>query len=280
MQIRTVDQFPFEFHGNFFSVALANDRKLYVPLAALCQAMGLQIQGQTRRIRETEAMSDSLITLYVNWGYGDEAVQEREMLCLRLDRLPFWMGTLQSARIKDKHQREQIVQFQREFADVAWAAFRSQILPEDWLAEMDVTLPQKEQRYLHLMDEASTLRQEVSGHSLTIQGQEGRIGELEERMSLIETLLRGTDFINPKQMREYTDMVGLVAHLLKRKKKGNEATVHAEVKRTFKVPSYQLIPEAEFEQVKKFMSSWYRKLAGPQTPIPDIFEAPSQKRLL
>jgi hypothetical protein len=34
-----------------------------------------------------------------------------------------------------------IVRYQREFADVAWAAFRHEILPDDMLAELDATLP-------------------------------------------------------------------------------------------------------------------------------------------
>jgi len=57
-------------------------------------------------------------------GNSEEEVREREMICLRLDRLPFWMGTIQTGRIPDESKRTRIVQFQRDFADVAWAAFR------------------------------------------------------------------------------------------------------------------------------------------------------------
>jgi hypothetical protein len=280
MTFRTVDQFPFEFYGHFFSVALANDRKLYVPLAALCQAMDLQIQGQTRRIRENEAMADALVMLHIEWGYGDDATQEREMLCLRLDRLPFWMGTLQPGHIKNEKKRQQIIRFQREFADVAWAAFRREILPDDWLAEMDGSLPRDEQEYLRLMDEAATLRQEIGHQSHKIHGQGQRLGSLEDRVAALEAQLKGTDFINPKQMRQYSDMVAIVAKLLKRKRQGHEATVHAEVKRVFEVPSYQLLPEADFDRVRKFLADWHRRLAGPDAAVPGIFEQPSQKRLL
>lgn len=52
MPFKVIDQFPFEFYGNYFTVALANDRKLYVPMQALCDAMGLQTHGQVRRLRE------------------------------------------------------------------------------------------------------------------------------------------------------------------------------------------------------------------------------------
>jgi hypothetical protein len=149
------------------------------------------------------------------------------------------------------------------------------------LAELDTTLSPTQQEYLRLMDEAAALRQGVSRH-------EERLGSLEQRIVDLEARLVGTDFINTTQMKEYTDMVGILAHLLRKKKKGNEAIVHAEsqpwarrrVKRQFQVPAYQLIPEAEFDHVKRFMRDWYRRLAGPDAAIPTIFEQPSQKRLL
>jgi hypothetical protein len=271
--LRPLDQFPFEFYGETFSAILANDRKLYLPLNDLCQALGVQANGQIRRIRENEALADSLVSLLITRAYGDESVQTREMLCLHLERLPFWLGTMQANRVKDEAKRAKVVRFQREFAEVAWAAFRSQIMPTDILAELDTALSPTQQAYLRLMDEASDLRQGAAHH-------EGRLHSLEQRVADLEARLVGTDFINTAQMKEYTDMVGILAHLLRKKGKGNEATVHAEVKRQFQVPSYQLIAEAEFDHVKQFMRDWYQRLAGPDTAVPALFGQPSQKRLL
>lgn len=36
MALEVLDQFPFEFYGEYFTVALANDRKVYVPMSGLC----------------------------------------------------------------------------------------------------------------------------------------------------------------------------------------------------------------------------------------------------
>ena len=266
MSLQVLDQFPFEFYGEYFTVALASDRKVYVPMAGLCQAMGLQTQGQVRRIQNNEAVSEALIKLTITWGYGDEAAQDREMYCLRLDILPFWMGTIQPSRIPDEERRERIILFQREFAAVAWAAFRREILPDDVLAEMESTLPPPEQRFLETMDEAMAMRREL--------------GNLGERVSALEAKLRGTDFINASQMKAYQQMVGLVAYLLKKKNKGSESHVHAEVKRVFDVPSYRLIPEEDFARVQSFLRDWYVRLAGPGAAVPSVFDAPSQRRLL
>jgi hypothetical protein len=280
MTLKVIDQFPFEFYGDHFTVALANDRKLYVPMQALCDAMGLQTHGQVRRIREHEAVANALVNLNIVWSYGDEAAREREMICLRLDRLPFWMGTIQTNRIPDETKRERIVQFQLDFADVAWAAFRREILPDDMLAEMDTGLSLAQQEYLRLMDNAAKLRQQLQTHDRNLGHHDVQLGSLEERVAALEARLQGTDFLNPHQMKEYTDMVAIVARVLKRKQKGNEATVHAEVKRQFQVPSYQLIAEVEFDNVKRYLRDWFVRLSGPGAPVPTIFEQPSQKRLL
>lgn len=279
MTFRVLDQFPFEFYGELFSVALASDRKLYVPMEATCKAMGLQTHGQVTRIRENDAVAEALVTLPILWAYGDES-REREMVCLRLDRLPFWMGTIQPNRIQDEEKRNLIVRYQREFADVAWAAFRREILPDDMLAEMDATLPPDQQQYHQLMDDAATMRHEIQAHDESLTEHGHQLTDLEKRVLALEAMLVGTDFINTQQMKAYQDMVGIVAHQLKRKKKGNEATVHAEVKRAFQVPSYQLIPEADFPRLQKFLRDWFVRTAGPGAAVPTIFDAPSQQRLL
>ena len=280
MTLNVLDQFPFEFYDEHFFVALANDRQLYIPMAAVCQAMDLQTHGQTERLRQNEAVADAVVSLPVMWAYGEETVREREMVCLRLDKLPFWMGTLQPNRIQDPEKRQRIITFQRDLADVAWAAFRREIMPDDMLAEMDAARPAGEQEYLRLMDEAAELRQQLATHDTSLETHESELDELKERISTLEAKLLGTDFINAAQANEYMDMVGIVARQLKRKRKGNEGTVHAEVKRQFKVPSYMLIPEDQFDDVKAYLRQWYVRLAGPGVPVPAIFENPSQKRLL
>ena len=191
---KPLDQFPFEFYGEVFTAILASDRKLYVPLHDMCRALGIQTHGQIERIRSNEAIADALVTLEITRAYGEEALQTRVMECLRLDRLPFWMGTLQPHRIPDEEKRGRVVQFQREFAEVAWAAFRSQILPADIRAEMDTALPPNEQAYLQIMEEAADLRQGITQHA-------ERLTDLEERLGSLEARLRGTDFINRRRCR-------------------------------------------------------------------------------
>ncbi|NKQ35709.1 MAG: hypothetical protein HF973_08855 [Chloroflexi bacterium] len=268
-----LDEFPFEFYGETFSVVLASDRRLYLPLTHVCDALQIDANAQAQRIRRDEAISDALVQFPLQLPYGEEgAVQTRQVLCLWLNRLPYWLGTIDANRIKDQARRQQVIRFKREFAEVAWAAFRSEILPEDMLAELDATAPPSEQRYYATMDEAAAMRRDLGQ-------QEERLQQVEERLTNLEARLVGTDFINSAQAKQYQDIVAILGAMLQKKGKGNYATVHAEVKRQFQVPSYQLIPEKDFPRLVNFLTRWHERLTPPGTPLPEAFTRPEQRRL-
>jgi hypothetical protein len=272
--LKPLDEYPFTFYNETFSLVLASDRKLYLPLTRLCEALQIDANAQIQRIRRDEVISDALIQLPLQLAYGEEgAVQTRQLLCLWLNRLPYWLGTLDANRIKDDARRQQVIRFKREFAEVAWAAFRSEILPEDMLAEMDASTPPAEQKYHALMDEAATMHRDLSQ-----QGE--RLKQVEERLTNLEARLVGTDFINSAQARQYQEMVAILGDLLKKKGSGNHATVHAEVKNQFKVPVYQVIPEKEFPRLVNFLARWYERLTPPGTPLPTVFTKLEQRRLI
>lgn len=268
-----LDEFPFDFYGEIFSVVLASDRRLYLPLNRVCDALQIDANAQAQRIRRDEAISDALVQLPLQVPYGEEgAVQTRQVLCLWLNRLPYWLGTIDANRIKDQARRQQIIRFKREFAEVAWAAFRSEILPEDMLAELDATAPPAEQQYHAVMDEAAAMRRDLGQ-------QKERLQDVEERLTSLEARLVGTDFINSAQAKQYQDIVAILGAMLQKKGKGNYATVHAEIKRQFQVPSYQLIPEKDFPKLVNFLTRWYERLTPPGTPLPEAFTRPEQRRL-
>lgn len=269
----SLDEFPFDFYGEIFSVVLASDRRLYLPLNRVCDALQIDANAQAQRIRRDEAISDALVQLPLQVPYGEEgAVQTRQVLCLWLNRLPYWLGTIDANRIKDQARRQQIIRFKREFAEVAWAAFRSEILPEDMLAELDATAPPAEQQYHAVMDEAAAMRRDLGQ-------QKERLQAVEERLTNLEARLVGTDFINSAQAKQYQDIVAILGAMLQKKGKGNYATVHAEVKNQFKVPSYQLIPEKDFPKLVNYLTRWYERLTPPGTPLPEAFTRPEQRRL-
>ncbi len=103
-----LDEFPSTFYGETFSVIQASDRRMYVPLHRICQALSIGTVGQTQRIQRDDAISDALVKLLLQMPYGDSgAIQTREMLCLWLNRLPYWLGTIDANRITNVDRRQQ-----------------------------------------------------------------------------------------------------------------------------------------------------------------------------
>ena len=272
---RVLDEFPFTFYGMTFTTALGSDRKLYIPLPLVCKALFIDVDGQLQRIQRDEALGDALqMVRFAQYPHGSDEVRPREVNALRLDRLPYWLGTIDTGRIQNPEVRSKIITFKREFADVAWAAFRTQILPHDVLAEFDSQLPPAQQTYLAKMDEASDLRQ-------NLQQQGDRLNGFEQRLSGLEARFEGTDFINPAQARQYMEMVNAIAMVLKRKGESSpHARIHGEIKHVFNVPAYALIPEKEFPRLKKYLEQMFQRITPPGTPLPEIFHAPNQRRLL
>ena len=271
--MKIIDQFPFEFYDHNFELYLTDNRQLILSLRSLCEAMGLDFSAQNRRVERDEALADGISMVVAPVMRKDGSSQEREVVCLTLRLLPYWLGTVDASRVKAE-LKDTIIRFKRELADVAWAAFRSQILPPDMLAELDTALPPVEQEYHALMDQAAELKGQVGEHG-------SRINQLEDRMSALEARLVGTDFISHQQARQYLDAVGALGDLLKersKKKASPFAVIHNEVKRQFQVPSYQLIPENEFDAVMEFLTKWWQREA-PEVPVPEIFRV-RQNRLL
>lgn len=150
-------------------------------LRPLCEAMGLDSRSQLRRIENDAAMSDGLSMLVVPVLRSDGSSQEREVACLSLRLLPYWRGTIDVGRVKPD-LKQKIVRFKRELADVAWAAFRSQMLPPDILAELDTSLPPAEREYHALLNQAANLKEQVGEHGTRIKGLEDCISALESRL--------------------------------------------------------------------------------------------------
>ncbi|MCP4358987.1 MAG: hypothetical protein GY796_13285 [Chloroflexi bacterium] len=272
MSIEKLDAFPFEFYGDVFSLYLASDRRLYVSVADCCRALEIDHRAQNRRIRRDEVLNDALVSLKLEIDLGEGRTRTGPVNCLWLHRLPYWLGSIDTARISDQDKREKIVQFKREFADIAWAAFRTEILPPDVLAEMDAALPPAQQEYHRAMDEAAELRRSMDEY-----GQQ--IDALDERISGLEARFVGTDFINSQQAHQYLKMVNTLGELLKKKKAGNQAIVHNQIKQVFQVPSYQLIPEEDFPKVVTYLTEWWKNAAPSDALLPSVFKSGDQRRL-
>lgn len=63
--------FPFDFYGDIYKIAFADDHSLYVPVRDICGSLGVDTQAQTRRIRRSSTLAEGLARVKMATGYQD-----------------------------------------------------------------------------------------------------------------------------------------------------------------------------------------------------------------
>jgi len=273
---------PFVFYGEIFNAYLASDRQWYLPVQAVCDALGIDANGQRQRIQRDEAMADRLANLPIETPYGD-STRVREVSCLNLRALPYWLGTIDAARVKEEH-RKKVILFKREFAEAAWSVFRSDIVPSDVLAEMDSYATPQEQEYAALMDSAREVRKKLDLLSGQLETELARVDatvqDIDGRLGALEAQLVGRTMVNSAQARQLDDMIALVAlaeHEANSRKAKSLcfAEVHNDFKSTFQVHIYSVLPADKMEPAIDYLAGRWSRLK-PSQPLPDIFRGSHQ----
>ncbi|MCJ7625397.1 MAG: hypothetical protein MUO76_18010, partial [Anaerolineaceae bacterium] len=131
--------FPFDFYGDIYKIAFADDHGLYVPVRDICGSLGVDTQAQTRRIRRSSTLSEGLARVKMATDY-QEGVRMREVLCLNVELIPEWISGVDESRISEE-SLPAIIRLKKEFSLIVKAYFRGAIIPEDLKAEIDSSLP-------------------------------------------------------------------------------------------------------------------------------------------
>ncbi len=286
MTIEVIQGVPFVFYGEVFTAYLANDRQWYLPLQSVCQALGLDVSGQRQRIQRDEAIADRLINIPLETPYQD-TTRVQEVACLNLRALPYWLGTIEAGRVKEEH-RKKIILFKREFAEAAWAIFRSDMVAPDVLAEMDAHLPPQEREYHEAIDQMREVRKKLDLLSGRLDRELEAIGaglqDVTGRLGTLEAALSGKKIVNSAQARLIQEMIAAVAESKHEKGKGNKsksqcfAEVHEEFKSAFQVHIYSILPEEQLSAAITFLGARWA-FFNPGRPLPDIFKGSHQPGL-
>lgn len=283
--LEIVHSAPFAFYDEVFNAYLASNRQWYIPVNAVCDALGIDARSQRSRIQRDEAIADKLLNIPMETPYQD-TTRIQEVSCLNLRALPYWLGTIAVDRIRPEHQKK-VILFKREFAEAAWFVFRSEMVPREILSEMDAYATPQEQEYAALMDDARELRKKMDILSGKMDVELERIGadvqDLVGRLGTLEESLIGRAMINPAQAKLLSDQIAAVAlsqHERNKKKSKSQcfAEVHEDFKRTFLVHIYSVLPEDQLEDAIHYLAGRWSRL-NPGEPLPEIFTTGHQPSL-
>lgn len=229
----------------------------YVPIARLCETLGLDRAAQERRIRAHAVLAGGARVLPVESGNSVQRV-----LCLRVDLLPLWLACVEAARVADE-ARPKLELYQRESASALWQAFRPQGFgSEDELLPTRHEQSPAEQAYVAAQAIATLAR-----HQMLIERQLGATGHEEQGA---DPWAQGPAIDDP-QARLLAQAVRRVALAAAERTRRNEyGGVYNGLYRQFGIASYRRMPPARLREALEWLERWRGDLMGEPEPPPDI----------
>jgi len=212
-----------------------------------------------------------MVILPIETEYRD-STRIRDVACISVKRIPFWLGMINTNKVK-KGLRGKVVLYQRELADVAWAAFREDIVPSDALSELDSYEAPEEAEYLQVMADVEKLRRKIQSIYTNV----------DERVKRIEAQLINRLLINQAQSKAIKDIVTTLsmarANTNKRKSRAKHfAEGWDKFKERFEIPVYSVLDADKYEEAIDYLQGeWEREFPGEK--IPEVILRARQKRM-
>jgi len=106
-----------DFHGQTLWAA-NREGEVYVAIRPICEALGLNVQSQTRRMRRSEMLNEGIAMMAAPSAGGEQSAY-----FLRLDLLNGWLFGIDDRRIRDAAVRERVLTYKRECYRVLFEHF-------------------------------------------------------------------------------------------------------------------------------------------------------------
>jgi ferritin-like metal-binding protein YciE len=254
-----IEQKSVEFYGDELMAARADDGHVYVSVAQMCGALGIDTQAQTRRIRRHLILADGFR------GVANLATPggRQTAYMLRVDAVPLWLSGIRTSAVSEDI-RPKLERFQREAAKVLWEAFQEGRLTADPafsdLLESDLPAAQAYKMARAMMELA---RNQLLLES-RLDTQDTRLDDHERRLEEVEaTLGDSARHVTPDQASQISQAVKTVAMKLSRKSGRNEyGGVYGELYRKFGITSYKQLPAAKFDEAISWLNEWRESIEG------------------
>jgi len=247
--LTVVEQKEITFYDDELIAIRANDGQIYVSVRHMCDALGLNVQAQSRRAKRHKILSSGLMVAKMATIKG-----LRNANVLRADLITLWLTGVNTSSVKEEI-RPKIETFQLEAAKVLWEAFQEGRLTADPTFDdlLQIDSPAV-QAYKTLQALTKIARSQII--------LEGRMDEHERRLEQIEATLGDPgQNVTPDQASQVSQAVKGVAISLGKQTKRNEfGAVYGEMYRKFGVTSYKLLPANKFQTCMDWLTEWHQSL--------------------
>jgi hypothetical protein len=228
----------------------------FVPVAGLCQVLGLPRAAEERRVTEHAVLAAGARVLDVEDDTGTTRA-----LCLPVHLIPLWLTGVAVAHVPPE-LRARLALFQREAASVLWQSFRPQGFgPEDAL------LPERHQQTPAEWAYAAALTQAtLARHQMLIERQ------LDSRAIYDDAdpfgAGGGVDDPQAELLARAVRRVALAAQ--ERTRRNEYPGMYSGLHRQFSIFSYRRTPPSRLHEALEWLDRWRGDLMGEPEPPPDI----------
>lgn len=253
-----IDQRQVEFYGDELTAARANDGHVYVSIAQMCTALGIDTQAQTRRIRRQGILADGF------QGVANLATPggRQTAYMLRVDLVPLWLSGIRTASVSED-VRPKLERFQREAAKILWEAFQEGRLTADPAFD-DLLISDHPSAQAYRMGQAIMT---MARQQLLI---ESRLDDYDQRLEAIESQLSDPGRkVTAAQATNISQAVKAVAMALSKASGRNEyGGVYGELYRRYEVPSYRELPASKYDDAISWLNEWLLALSSDKNNSP------------
>ena len=256
--LTVIEQREVAFYEDELTAVRAADGHVYVSVAQMTRALGLDERSQRRRIRDHTILSEG----YQRGVISTPRRGNQTAGLLRVDLVPLWLAGIRTKTVREEI-RAKLERFQRESALVLWEAFQSgRLTVHEEIMQADTPAARAYQIASALTDLAR--QQYVMEQRL--DSAEHRIYDNTARLDAIEAELGQDDrFITVSQAADLSQAVRAVGLIFGRQTGRNEyGGVYGELYRRYSVNSYKRLPAAKYNEAMDWLRQWYASLSDSE----------------
>ena len=258
--LTVIEQRTVDFYGDAIVAIRAGDGTVYIPVRPICDLLGVDWNGQRRRINRDPVLSQEAKGVDVTSTPGGT----QSMICLPLDYISGFLFGLNASRTKPEFQ-ERIIRYQRECYKVLAEAFQEGRLTTDpTLDDLLRSDSDAVQAYKMLQALVKLARNQILLEA-QLQSHTEQLVDHDRRLEDIEATLGDTGrLVTPDQASQISQAVKAVALALGKKSGRNEfGAIYGELYRRFGITGYKQLPASKFQQAMDWLTQWHENLEGP-----------------
>lgn len=262
-----IEQKEVVFYDDEVTAVRLSDGRVFVPVRPLVERLGVDWNGQRRRINRDAVLSEEVVSVDVTSTQGGPE-QRRAMLCLPLDYVSGFLFGLNADRVRPQ-LRERVIRYQRECYRVLAEAFQEgQLTTDDDFDELLANAsPGAVDAYkmalaiVRLAKNQIVLEGRVDSHERQLSAHDTRLEDVEEALGLRGEVVTITE----DQASQLSQAVKLVAMAYGKQTKRNEfGSVYGQLYRRYSISGYKLLPADKFQDAMAWLNEWHQSLVGEE----------------